>query len=297
MAAPRVIVIGAGAAGLGAVEALVQHGVDFVVLEASGRTGGRVHAVPLEGGNLEPVIVELGANWIQGVGGGSWGPNPVWEWKRAYGLAVGRCPGSDQNDTDFAVRTDGAAPLAAPAREAALAAAVSCLTNLSATLDAAGRDLSVAAGFAACGWVPRGATDNALDWQASQSDTAIDDSVASLVANFPDPTYSFFGPDDYLVVDQNPRGYAKLLDDMVAAAAGDGRPLRDDERLVLNATVVTVDYSGGGVEVTLADGRVFRGDACVLTVPLGVLARNHSTLLRPPLRPEQAAAIERGPLM
>src|ERR1700712_2011141 len=55
----RVIVVGAGIAGLTVANALTRSGVECVVLEARERTGGRLHTVDL-GGSL----VDLGASWI-----------------------------------------------------------------------------------------------------------------------------------------------------------------------------------------------------------------------------------------
>lgn len=52
------LVIGAGASGLAAAAALVDSGTQVVVLEARGRTGGRVWT---DKGN-----VDLGAVWIEG---------------------------------------------------------------------------------------------------------------------------------------------------------------------------------------------------------------------------------------
>jgi phytoene dehydrogenase-like protein len=55
----RVIVIGAGIAGLATANALTQAGVDCVVLEARDRLGGRLHTVDLAGW-----AVDLGGSWI-----------------------------------------------------------------------------------------------------------------------------------------------------------------------------------------------------------------------------------------
>lgn len=64
--ARRVIVIGAGAAGLGAGHALArQQGCSVLVLEARNRLGGRIcsQAIDLPAGGK--ATVELGANWLQ----------------------------------------------------------------------------------------------------------------------------------------------------------------------------------------------------------------------------------------
>lgn len=59
------VVVGAGLAGLAAATTLRDAGLDVLVLEARGRTGGRVHSLPVRGG-----IVEAGATWF-------WGNEPL----------------------------------------------------------------------------------------------------------------------------------------------------------------------------------------------------------------------------
>ena len=55
----KVIVIGAGLAGLSAARELTHAGADVVVLEARDRVGGRV-----EGGVIEGHPIELGGTWL-----------------------------------------------------------------------------------------------------------------------------------------------------------------------------------------------------------------------------------------
>ncbi|XP_027810718.2 spermine oxidase isoform X3 [Marmota monax] len=74
---PRVVVIGAGLAGLAAAKALLEQGfTDVTVLEASSRIGGRVQSV-----KLGHATFELGATWIHGSQG-----NPVYHLAEANGL-------------------------------------------------------------------------------------------------------------------------------------------------------------------------------------------------------------------
>ncbi|MCB0830401.1 MAG: FAD-dependent oxidoreductase [Solirubrobacterales bacterium] len=74
----RVAVIGAGAAGLACAGALEQGGLRPVLIEASGRVGGRVRS-----GELAGSPVELGASWIHGVEG-----NPLTDLADAAGVGL-----------------------------------------------------------------------------------------------------------------------------------------------------------------------------------------------------------------
>lgn len=59
---PKVIIIGAGFSGLAAALKLHKKNIDFVVLEARKRIGGRVYSHTIDEG--ENLIVELGAEWV-----------------------------------------------------------------------------------------------------------------------------------------------------------------------------------------------------------------------------------------
>ncbi|KAM6972661.1 spermine oxidase [Aplochiton taeniatus] len=74
---PRIVVIGAGLAGLAATKTLLENGfTDVIVLEASDRIGGRVQSV-----QHGEAILELGATWIHGTSG-----NPVYHLAEDNGL-------------------------------------------------------------------------------------------------------------------------------------------------------------------------------------------------------------------
>jgi monoamine oxidase len=74
----RIVVVGAGAAGIAAARDLRDAGHDVTVLEARKRIGGRIDTITLAG-----APVELGANWIHGLDG-----NPLVPLLRATGTAT-----------------------------------------------------------------------------------------------------------------------------------------------------------------------------------------------------------------
>ncbi|XP_053160755.1 peroxisomal N(1)-acetyl-spermine/spermidine oxidase [Hemicordylus capensis] len=79
-ARPRVLIVGAGVAGLGAAQRLLRGSrcfADLCLLEASGRVGGRIRS-----GRLGNKVVEIGAHWIHGPSP----KNPVFQLASEYGL-------------------------------------------------------------------------------------------------------------------------------------------------------------------------------------------------------------------
>merc|ERR1711957_703166 len=70
------------------------------------------------------------------------------------------------------------------------------------------------------------------DWAltADESGTRAENGAAN--AFLPDPTCGWWGPDDWLVTDQHPRGFARLIDAMVRDSVPEG-----DERIKLNTHV------------------------------------------------------------
>ncbi len=59
---PKVIIIGAGFAGLAAAYKLYQRKIDFVILEARSRIGGRVFSHSID--PAEQLVIELGGEWV-----------------------------------------------------------------------------------------------------------------------------------------------------------------------------------------------------------------------------------------
>ena len=119
--ASRVIVIGAGFAGLGAARTLHDGGVQVRVVEARDRLGGRAHSVSLGAG----VVADAGAAWLQ-----QYDTNSLARLAEQWGLAT--------------VATDFHAPLAA-APDRRVGDVPAALGRLGAALGGAHAGASVAA--------------------------------------------------------------------------------------------------------------------------------------------------------
>lgn len=59
---PKVIIIGAGFAGLSAAYALHKKNIEFIILEGRNRIGGRVFSHTID--RSENLVVEMGAEWV-----------------------------------------------------------------------------------------------------------------------------------------------------------------------------------------------------------------------------------------
>ena len=299
-----VLIVGAGWAGMGAADHLVRanKNVTFKVLEARADTGGRTRALLFGDAEKGPgkFIVERDSNWVCGVGGGASGhkhvkptapsvvTNPMLDLQLRANLKTAKIWGSSQNMSNYAkvfgvggVDADPDAKLRDRANRA-----LDCV-NATAFNGKYNDSVTTRQAMAACGWNPTTEAEWAVDWVATVDDPGFPSELQSANGFAPDESYMWWGKDDNFVVDQNPRGYAKLLDVMVADTIPDGDP-----RLLLGATVETIAYDCAGVVVTLADGSTHAGRQLISTLPLGVLQRKHATMFVPPVPPAHAEALD-----
>lgn len=237
----RVIVIGAGLAGLSAARDLQAAGAEVVVVEARDRIGGRIwtsHKWP-------DLPMDLGASWIHGVEG-----NPLTEIADAAGI--------ERLETSY----DAAMALDAMGRE----------VDLTATYDQA-EALIEEAREAAEGLyedIPLAdAIEDSGDWDEADAATrrlirhVVNGSVEAeyggswrdVSAWYFDESKEFDGGDALF-----PGGYDQIVQDLAA-----GLEIRTGQ------VVTGIAPDGAGVAVTLKDGSVLTADHVIVTVPLGVL--------------------------
>lgn len=87
----EVAILGAGVTGVTAAQALSNASIsDFVIIDRNDYVGGRMaHTAFGDRGDGTPYVVELGANWIQGLGASdpSAPENPVWTFSKKWNIS------------------------------------------------------------------------------------------------------------------------------------------------------------------------------------------------------------------
>ncbi len=237
----RVIVVGAGLAGLSAARDLVAAGAEVSVLEARDRIGGRIWTQRV----WPDLPMDMGASWIHGVKG-----NPL--------TALADAAGAVRRTTsyDSALALDGAGQEVDLTDAYDLAEAV--VEDARARVDDNDRDLSL-----------QDAVTGGADWQ--QADPTTRRLIRHVVNGAVEAEYGGdwsevsawyfdeseeFGDGDVLF----PDGYDQIVQHLLR-----GLDIHTGQ------VVTALAPDGAGVAVTTAGGTVLRADHVVLTVPLGVL--------------------------
>ncbi len=268
-AVERVIVIGAGMAGLTAANALTAAGVETVVLEARDRIGGRLHTVDVGGSPID-----MGGSWIHTPIG-----NPLRDF--ASQAEVACRPGNfldDMSIFDLAEQrllTDAeydevvghmleGFPAAQPELSARLGPQASLADAVELYLNEAGLEPGQARRlYSALKFFNEADTTGFLEQQPAVTNAEVIDYDGDYLGDMP----------------------VGGLGWVTAAMASDV-----DVRL--NTPVTAVMIAPEGVSVTTADGSVYEGSHAIVTLPLGVL-KHRDVEFSPPLESERLASIDR----
>ena len=260
----RVIVVGAGIAGLGAAATLRERGFDVTVLEARDRIGGRVNSVERFG-----TTIDLGAAWIHDSRG-----NPL--------TVIAKAAGLETVVTDYdrvMLRSAGQKPVSSVITERAMAARDRIIDSLYSQAENYPRsNLAPALAREIRKQGLSGTSAEALNWLLGV-EFPLDLGAAP-------PQLSLGGFNEGEEYDGGPdlliKGGASQLINKIA----------EGTKVETGAEVTSIKLSGSSVEVRTRSGSVVRADGCVVTIPLGVLKAG-GVRFDPPLPAASRRAISR----
>lgn len=234
----RVVVVGAGLAGLAAATELRRAGADVLVLEARDRVGGRVWSQQLTPGDPRSVI-ERGAEFVL----------------PGYDVFTGYCSELGLTLADMGMSYNVRAPWGGAATTAAAVASVAAAVAEAVPRARSGASLaSVLAALRAAGGLDEAAL-AAYESRLSVTHGLVAEDLAAAAVT--DATGEFSHVPSHRIAGGNQR-----LADALAAGLGDA--------LHRGTRVRAVESSDEGVVVRADDGTV-PGDAVVVAVPLPVL--------------------------
>ncbi|CEL01768.1 hypothetical protein ASPCAL01346 [Aspergillus calidoustus] len=281
-----VAILGGGMAGVTAAQTLANASItDFLILEYRDTLGGRVtHTEFGQDPKGEPYVIELGANWIQGLGSET-AENPVWALAKKHNLS--NTPSNydsilTYDETGYADYTATLAQYALAREKASLHAGRILTSNL--------QDMTARSGLALAGWRPRrdDMAAQAVEWWNWDWEGASAPETSSFVFGVAaeNLTFNQFGAQNNLVLDR--RGYSAII----RGEADTFLLGPDDPRLWLNTQVTEIEYSAHGVVVRNADGSCVSAAYAIATFSVGVL-QNNAVRFEPELPEWKRTAIEK----
>ena len=251
----RVLIVGAGAAGLAAAWWLTDAGYEVTVLEARDRIGGRVWTAQVGG-----LTADLGASWIHGVK-----KNPLSDLAEEVGAATA------ETDYDSMLRYDSSGEPLSRSADRRIDGYEEDLEALAGDLDDEDENRPLIDVLVDNGYDPSDPEQAYVVGSLLEHEMAAD--AAEMAARAFDEGEEFSGGDVVL-----PDGYVNLL-----------TPLAHGYEVLLGQIVRSIEHDRSGVLVTTETGAVHQADAVVVTLPVGVLVAG-SVRFSPGLDADKVAA-------
>lgn len=242
----KVIVLGAGLAGLAAARQLMRFGFKVTVLEGRKRAGGRVYTRKLEGSN-KSAAADLGGSVLTSTFGN---PLGILARQMSYNLhkVKDKCPLYGVNGKPVDAETDSKV-------EDTFNSLLDKASHLRQSMGEIAQDVSLGSAMETF-WQGTTEETSLFNWHLANLEYANAGLLSNLSLAFWDQDDPFdMGGDHCFLFGGN----GKLID-----------ALTDNVPIQYEKTVHTVTYGTDGVQV-VAGNQVFEGDMVLCTVPLGVL--------------------------
>jgi polyamine oxidase len=290
----KVLILGAGMAGIKAAKVLHSHGMeDFVFLEGGNRIGGRLRNAELKSRhsvNAGAQTVNQGGNWVAGTKGRrNISENPVWTLAKNCNLST---KVSDFDDNIYFIEETGkyvdeSNPIVEETWEKLDAA--DSIIKRKAKRDKYPADVSLRDALTDAGWHPETTLDNCIEYYEYDSEYSATPSEMAARGS-QDYSYYWRDPDkERIVVDE--RGFSYVIQYLAQTFLSVNEEGQiNDTRLHLNTIVTDIDYSNDTITVTTAEGEVYVSDYVICTFSIGVLQRGN-LIFRPPLPQQKTDAI------
>ncbi|XP_067678367.1 uncharacterized protein [Haliotis asinina] len=257
----KVLILGAGASGLAAAKTLTEKNIsDFIILEGSGRIGGRVRSVRFGG-----TTVETGANWMA-----VRERNPLWGIIQNFNVS-----GKTSDGDSVVIRTYEGTDVTNTEGELAWRKLAKSQMKMNSVIkrmqDQKTEDMSIRSCLDIGNWHPKTPVEKAVEIYDYDYDYGAIPDVSSCYFHGSQEHVddSFYVRDD--------RGYEFILKKYVENALPE-----NDQRILLNETVTAINYTDANVTVTTVSGNIFVADFVIVTFSIGVL-KSGSVTFNPPL--------------
>jgi len=265
----KVLILGAGLAGIKSAKTLMDKGItDFLILDGKNYTGGRIHAAPFVGLNIE-----AGANWIHFTDEED--TAPLVNLKDAK-----KMNGIRSNFSDFVVRDEEGNDITdlSVSKEYHDKVEGRVEQYVEARKEKGSPDIPARVGLQLMGWkAGTRPIRKVVEYFNFDFEIAKRPGLVSF--------YQMFERgEDFFVSDQ--RGLWFMYEDLY-------KPLTN--RVLLNKTVTEIKYSDTSVEVTTSNGDKFAADYALCTFSTGVLASDMVTF-NPPLPEWKKEVIFKNPM-
>ncbi|XP_028048109.2 spermine oxidase [Monomorium pharaonis] len=282
----KIVIVGAGAAGIAAASRLLQKGVnDFVILEANDRIGGRIYTK-----DFGEHVVDLGAQWVYGQHG-----NVVYELASKYNLLSSF---DLLNPTRYEFITINGEIMP---NEESIEAMMIYFNNINKMKQVEFKDETKSFGdyfireyykaFDEKPFMNRSKVAKYLSWiekieNSLQCSNSWFDVSAKRLTEFKEC-------EGDITLGWKNRGYKTIFDLLLQKIPNAEKCLPVMEKIEFGKVVVTINYSSGAnVTVITKDGCEYSALYVIFTGSLGVLKEKHSTMFVPSLSQKKQHVIE-----